>query len=345
MAASRARKGSRLTLAAQVLPEPTWQDPRDYPLPAAPPSTVRTVATDIPGPEGVIAVRLETAAFGDPVPETGTNGELLYKCSVCDEDKPRARFHALEGCSHAPLCAVCVGRGAAAELNIKGRTTIRCSKSHEGCAALIQPEDIQRCSAAEYERFCRLTTMHMLAADPSFVSCTNTRNGCGAGQLNDSDGGGNISRCYNCRWATCVEHNIGMHFGLTCAQYDTWQDALRNASEVSRSDGVALNEELIESRTRPCPGRDGVACGVPVSKEGTFEGDRAEECHHMTCARCDAEWCWLCSGPFYGGDPSRRARPAPMCTDADHLVRYRTTYRRVAGQLMHCHHQPGCINA
>jgi hypothetical protein len=46
-----------------------------------------------------------------------------------------------------------------------------------------------------------------------------------------------------------------------------------------------MSKLYIDQTTKPCPG-----CDIPVEKN--------EGCQHMTCERCNIDWCWVCNQTF-----------------------------------------------
>lgn len=180
-----------------------------------------------------------------------------------------------------------------------------------------------------------LSTKRMVEALPEYRQCTNRQNGCGSGQLHEPEGTEPlIMKCYVCGWFTCTLHKEQMHFGLSCDEYDLWRDASRALAENgSTGDAIQLTEALLQKKSRKCP-----ECQVIITKMGTFDEDNEiEACHHMTCP-CGAEFCWLCGGFYYGGDPSKRKR-VRECLDETHLHNM-SGYN--GGTLLHCHHKVGC---
>jgi len=259
-----------------------------------------------------------------------------FECPICFETKPRKDFHAIQGCTHPPHCANCVGLSATEEINGKGVITIHCKSI--GCKSPLTVEDIQRVtSKANFERYNHLMTIRALESFPEFIYCS--RMGCGAGILHEGGNEANIVTCPNCKWKTCFTHKSQMHVGLSCKDYDAWKDTARQTGNVT--DQEALTISLIEKTTRPCPG-----CGTRVEKNKDFVGD----CDKLTCRRilpatgaeCGVEFCWHCQGRYYGGDPKNEERVRVyMCTDESHKIKYKNP--RVPGGVgLHCHHNVGC---
>jgi LSD1 subclass zinc finger protein len=76
-------------------------------------------------------------------------------------------------------------------------------------------------------------------------------------------------------------HGLGMachvpsHDGFTCAERRIMADP----------DECLFHLWKIENAVKTCP-----SCRTPVQK--------ADGCNHMTCAGCNAHWCWECSGIY-----------------------------------------------
>ena len=228
------------------------------------------------------------------------------------------------------MCATCVGRTVQEELASKGiRPAFYCPIP--GCNAEITPDDLRVvCTRPVFDDWNEKSCKAWLNSDPSFLRCTNTRNGCGAGQLVVDGEENNVVTCYSCGWKTCFVHAEQMHLGVTCAQYDLWVDATSNAAMANNADATNATQRLLSSRARACPG-----CESPVIKVGTIDEDsEAEACAHMTCSSCDAEWCWDCQSFFVGGDPTLRRTPVRVCSTPS-----------CTRTFLHCHHHPTCVNA
>ena len=49
-----------------------------------------------------------------------------------------------------------------------------------------------------------------------------------------------------------------------------------------------LREYMAKNDVVKCP-----SCG--------FGTEKIDGCNHMTCAKCNYNWCWICRGRYYGG--------------------------------------------
>lgn len=100
----------------------------------------------------------------------------------------------------------------------------------------------------------------MLAADPNFQRCLNAS--CNGGHIHDADSAGdkNVFTCEECGAQVCMTHQIPMHTGKTCEQYDDIQQVADTANVLKSS----------ESEMKKCPG-----CELEYAKDGG--------CDHMTC--------------------------------------------------------------
>ena len=81
-----------------------------------------------------------------------------------------------------------------------------------------------------------------------------------------------------------------MHCGMTCAEYDLM---------VSNNPDLA-DEHYLLKNTKNCPG-----CGVNIEKN--------EGCDHMTCKKCQFEFCWLCLANYAPIRKNGNHRHKPSC--------------------------------
>jgi hypothetical protein len=88
------------------------------------------------------------------------------------------------------------------------------------------------------------------------------------GHIHDADSDGNIFTCRACHFSLCTTHNMPMHDGITCEQYDE--------EKRIKDGGIKAEEEAsikkIRKISKKCPGVD---CGINMQKN--------EGCDHMTC--------------------------------------------------------------
>jgi len=81
-----------------------------------------------------------------------------------------------------------------------------------------------------------------------------------------------------CGHTFCFKCGLDAHLPVPC-------DLAQRFLALDTSD--ALTAKLIAAITKNCP-----KCKVPIQKN--------EACIHMTCAKCKAQWCWLCKADWSG---------------------------------------------
>ncbi|CAF2057720.1 unnamed protein product [Rotaria magnacalcarata] len=119
-----------------------------------------------------------------------------------------------------------------------------------------------------YDRFC---TQRVLERMPGFVWCSRR---CGSGQLAERGVENNIIICIKCNRKTCFVHKTKWHNDFTCAQYDS-QTAIATRD----------SEKWLVQNTKKCP-----SCKSQIQK--------ASGCDHMTCLKCNYEFCWACLADY-----------------------------------------------
>jgi ariadne-1 len=85
--------------------------------------------------------------------------------------------------------------------------------------------------------------------------------------------------CFSCRRDD--------HSPATCTQLQTWLVKCKDDSETFN---------WLQANTRTCP-----VCKTAIEKNGG--------CNHMSCKKCQHEWCWVCAGPWkdHSGQRARGA--------------------------------------
>ena len=141
----------------------------------------------------------------------------------------------------------------------------------------------------QYERYKNFATEEFVLQNGGILCPAEN---CGNGLLLDDDtvrrvscrisaGGCGLVFCRLCRLAyhdsPCNETDGGLNAAVMNSIYEVseqnsvlarWQDDENSRSTITRT-------------TKACPG-----CRVPTEKSGG--------CNHMSCVRCNLEWCWLC---------------------------------------------------
>jgi len=290
------------------VPSPTFQNRSEFPVPT--PST--PLPTSARESRPLDATDEQVARTVSVWPE----GQDAIECLVCVVGKPLNEYFALSGCAHPlSICKECTRRILEGEIDERGaHAGLSCPSL--GCpVAIPEGEMPYLVSRRKFDEWNESKFRAVVAMEPGFVACTNP-NGCTAFQLVDDGETNNVVRCATCGWRTCFVHKSQMHLGLTCAQYDEWKAAFSDQDEVK-------TQSFIDSHARACP-----ECASLAIKDGTMAEDtEKEDCNHMVCSICFAEWCWVCRAPYFGGDQSLRKRPVRVCVVAG-----------CSRQFLHTHH-------
>ena len=179
-------------------------------------------------------------------------------------------------CKHE-FCVDCLKAYLQHEINDGKVLKLRCpgrTASNEPCGC-IAPSGwvssmVGRELYAKYERFLKLK------ADDSFRSCPNPR--CMHVQQKSSLLAGDNMVCEKCQTAYCFLHDLA-HVGSSCSAYQ------RKLAAESK-DSLAH----IKAHTIKCP--------WPLCRTAC---EKSSGCNHMTCSRCNSEFCYLCGGFYFGG--------------------------------------------
>jgi len=88
-----------------------------------------------------------------------------------------------------------------------------------------------------------------------------------------------IMICTNpsCKFTFCFNCKEEWHADTTCEKYQKWKQ--------ENSKGDSSYRDWVRLHAKPCPG-----CGNAIEKNGG--------CNHMTCQKCDHQFCWLCMGQY-----------------------------------------------
>ncbi|KEG07551.1 RING finger protein [Trypanosoma grayi] len=212
---------------------------------------------------------------------SGTDGvalvqsDTVLECPICCDDVPVGKAVALARCGHF-FCVDCF------------TTNLLCAIKHyhdlfnkrcpmKGCSCivglnvfkeLLQPKEygqVQRRFLGEY-----LSNNTHMRCCPNEVSCE------GVIRVNALRESGPDVRCCMCGLEFCFKCLQSPHAPATCQMLRRWMDMVRE-NEPSLA--------LIQQTTKGCP-----KCSVRVEKN--------KGCNHMTCVRCQYEYCWICLGPW-----------------------------------------------
>lgn len=187
-----------------------------------------------------------------------------FNCPFCLENVRQEERVVLAACgneSHG-VCRECMGHYFK-RLVTDGRVTkIECHI----CGASAASSEILKLTDADtlrkYERF------HKMRQDHTVRECPKCSTLCSPA-TDEDDNPLEEMLCDECGEEFCYYHS-NAHPGMPCAEY---------RKRMAREEQIAEQGAL--RNTKACP-----ECGVRTEKTGG--------CNHMTCQRCNANWCWVC---------------------------------------------------
>lgn len=143
-------------------------------------------------------------------------------------------------------------------------------------------------------RYDNMAARAALSKIPAFFWCLSAD--CSSGQIHPWPLSSHATFvCISCKYTYCLNHpSVPYHAGLSCEEYDTLMTlpipsptTVDRSLQLARSTQEKLDEQMAKKIGRRCPN---AFCGWWVEK--------SEGCDHMTCCKCQFEWCWECGAPF-----------------------------------------------
>lgn len=225
-------------------------------------------------------------------------------CQVCYDTVSLAESSRC-GQGH-PFCNDCWSGYLTSQIGDGGALTIRCMQPK--CPALIEPALVQALvDAPTFAKFGKFAQREYVDDNPYIKWCPapDCTKAVKVGSL------GKASVTCSCGFIFCFRCSREVHFPMTCAQLDQWEEKNRNDSETAK---------WIKANTKKCP-----KCFWPIEKNGG--------CNHMTCRRkeCGHEFCWLCMQPWRGHQSCGAYKDDPSIAQSKaELERYLHYYERYA---------------
>ena len=190
------------------------------------------------------------------------------ECYVCAENLPETSFPPLVtvACTHpSQVCQKCTSSWLSSQVESNSLDNIKCAQ----CQEKLAHDDIQRLASPDvWERYRKRLLLSYLSSEAAFHWCINEQ--CDSGQIHI----GTSPICGECGMSKCIDHNVPWHTGLSCELYES-RLAYRKGKEE------AATMMTLERTTKLCP-----ECELRIEKN--------EGCDHMTCLRCEFEFCWQC---------------------------------------------------
>jgi len=196
-----------------------------------------------------------------------------FFCSICLNNVERKEQAKL--CCEHEFCHKCVEEYVNLEIKEARVLDVHCpgyKPDGTPCDAPISPHDIK--SIVDAKTFERYERFVMMKRDPNYVSCPK----CNHLQHGNRRAPAMVCESKECAVQFCFVHSLA-HPGETCKQY-----LGRNKKTFQES------EEFVSKHTVKCPA---MCCGAPITK--------SSGCNHMTCPRCNTNFCYLCGGRYLNG--------------------------------------------
>jgi len=195
------------------------------------------------------------------------------ECPICEQELPLVSAE----CGHG-FCVECT-RAWVRRAVEEGNEMIRCAAYK--CDQFWGPSVLLNCCQDMCESVLKRWehASILLSEESSVLRCPH----CSA--LSPA-GDSSILACSECQMHFCGICEQPAHEALTC------QTLIAN--QVSD----AMCEEMIKSMAKECPN-----CFVRTQHGGG--------CSHMTCSRCQHQWCWVCRGKYQPGRYSHDLQKCP----------------------------------
>lgn len=142
--------------------------------------------------------------------------------------------------------------------------TIGCLNS--SCGAALDEKFIQQLlSQTEFARYIRYSHALLVDTNKNLIFCPNSD--CQT-LINKTE---KPLQCKSCFTEACAKCDLKAHIGQPCPRV--------GANDVQFRAWAAFGAKL----------------GVKNCPKCQTRTEKSTGCNHMTCARCKAEWCWICN--------------------------------------------------
>eukprot|EP01100_Stratorugosa_tubuloviscum_P002073 TRINITY_DN1476_c0_g4_i1.p1 TRINITY_DN1476_c0_g4~~TRINITY_DN1476_c0_g4_i1.p1 ORF type:complete len:403 (-),score=140.97 TRINITY_DN1476_c0_g4_i1:102-1310(-) len=202
------------------------------------------------------------------------NSQEKRDCSICLEQLPVSQIYTLINCMHQ-FCRQCILDYLNVQILEKKVIKINCPDKtcNKDLEYVEIKELIDPTLFAKYEDF----QLQVLLESEKFTRwCPKQR--CGFAVTVDETT--NHIKCPRCAYEYCFTCGNAAHPSITCEEYAQWQ------AENGNADQEYATWALIH--TKKCPN-----CLAAIEKNSG--------CNHITCLRCNYEFCWLCMERYNTG--------------------------------------------
>ena len=247
---------------------------------------------------------------------------FLKTCNICLDPHPPTEFPTTpitSTCSHSidDTCKTCLQMHLATQIASRGGAVLTCV-----CNQPLSFEDVQQHALpADFARYSERAAIGAVERYAHFVWCPHT--GCSGGQIHEAGDAAPIVTCAACLRRYCYTHRVGWHAGVTCTQYDALTpdervetiDRAEMSANAEFSSIAAANPrrppqmpnatEQAERRRRMAEERAGEkfvrASGAKACPNCSYMTEKDGGCKHMTCRKCQHEYCWKCRWRWVSG--------------------------------------------
>lgn len=217
------------------------------------------------------------------------DGAAAQQCGVCLQTVLRLSCPIFAGCSHR-FCRGCLRVDLEGRIREGAASALGCPE----CRLPLLPTEVAGLVAPELFAAYEERTLHSsLAGMDDVVFCPLAH--CQSPVLLDRGAEGELEqlgRCAQCAFAFCILCQRSWHGSGPCSDFKAKWDAAgadeRAALEARFGSRVIADMQsiaMIASTTQTCP-----CCRASIEKNGG--------CNHMTCGKCQHQWCWLCRGRY-----------------------------------------------
>ena len=191
-------------------------------------------------------------------------------CPICIYSYKKEQFFCLDECKHE-YCKNCMAEHLASNIKDGKVKKIRCMDFN--CQVEFTEKDVQRFGSDRiYRKYLKFQNDLKVEVDPNLKWCPRT--GCSGFAQRERGrcccGWKTTAVCQECANPMCFKCGAVSHQGTAC-------NSVGNAE---------LRDYIKMANVVKCPN-----CG--------FGTEKIDGCNHMTCVKCNYDWCWLCRGKYY----------------------------------------------
>lgn len=219
-------------------------------------------------------------------------------CAICfDDDMQSDQMYSMP-CGHA-FCVDCWTGYVRAKMG-DGPSCLCSTCPDTQCKELITEEEVQRFAPDLLHKFCSYQVGNFIEHKDNTRWCPGP----------DCDKIATLPKtqvigetgieikCQSCNTSFCLSCGDEPHKPLSCKE-------LKQSMQTFTEEG---SEKWILQNTKPCP-----KCMVRIEKN--------QGCNHMTCNRCNHEFCWICNGDWYNHAQCNRFESDAISDEKKELAR------------------------